>query len=189
MKSLSHYLIPGILVIAAAAPSIAETPQPATPPVGEKSPMDAKTQAAIKGYIWPTAAGIEGARASAAALESLSTTEPFNRKDARKAADIADKSLTVAHDSAEELSKMKELSPEARTRAQNTVTKLKAARETLDQIKDQVGVLEGLFERNDADKVHRLSSTLTVQIQDAQKATQGVADMYEISVSKQFSSK
>lgn len=182
MKSSSHYLLVGALVLASPVTAMAETPQAPA----QKGPADVRTQGEIRGYIWPIAAGIEGARASTVALQSLSTNEPFNRKDARKAAEIADKSLTVAYDTAEELSKMKGLTLDAKAQAQNAVMKLKAARGTLSQIRDQVGVIEGLFERVDAEKVHNLSTTLITQIHEAQKATQSVADVYQISVSNEF---
>ena len=158
------------------------TPQQAAPQQPAPSMQVAPKQLAeIKGNILPIQAGIESTRASAYVLRSLAMTEPFERKDARKTAEIANQAAKVAHQSAEDLSKMKGLSAEAQAQAQLAAGKLKEVRSTIDQIEGQIGIIEGAFVKNDAENVRNLAARLLEELDSAQRATQNVANIYQVS--------
>ncbi len=157
-------------------------PQQAAPQQPAPSMQVAPKQLAeIKGNILPIQAGIESTRASAYVLRSLAMTEPFERKDARKTAEIANQAAKVAHQSAEDLSKMKGLSAEAQAQAQLAAGKLKEVRSTIDQIEGQIGIIEGAFVKNDAENVRNLAARLLEELDSAQRATQNVANIYQVS--------
>ena len=157
-------------------------PQQAAPQQPAPSMQVAPKQLAeIKGNILPIQAGIESTRASAYVLRSLAMTEPFERKDARKTAEIANQAAKVAHQSAEDLSKMKGLSAEAQAQAQLATGKLKEVRSTIDQIEGQIGIIEGAFVKNDAENVRNLAARLLEELDSAQRATQNVANIYQVS--------
>lgn len=157
-------------------------PQQAVPQQPAPSMQVAPKQLAeIKGNILPIQAGIESTRASAYVLRSLAMTEPFERKDARKTAEIANQAAKVAHQSAEDLSKMKGLSAEAQAQAQLAAGKLKEVRSTIDQIEGQIGIIEGAFVKNDAENVRNLAARLLEELDSAQRATQNVANIYQVS--------
>lgn len=172
--------------LAQAAPQQPEQQQPAPQQAAPQQPVPSmqvapKQLAEIKGNILPIQAGIESTRASAYVLRSLATTEPFERKDARKTAEIANQAAKVAYQSAEDLSKMKGLSAEALAQAQLAAGKLKEVRSTIDQIEGQIGIIEGAFVKNDAENVRNLAARLLEDLDSAQRATQNVANIYQVS--------
>jgi hypothetical protein len=156
---------------------------PSKPP--ETQPPDAKKQAEAKGNLMPVIAGIESAQTSAKALQELAGTEPFERRDARKTAQIAEQGAKVAHERAEDLAKMKGLPPEAREEAKAAAKKLKEARSTIKHIQREVGTIEGHFHRDQAKSVADLSAKLTTELEDARRSIQKVADTYGVSMDLQ----
>jgi hypothetical protein len=183
MRNIRYLLI----AFALALPSVAMaqgTPAKAPPPAQN---AEAKQQIEVKGYVLPIMAGIRSAEMSAAALHELSTTDPFERKDARKTAELAEQAVRIAHERAEDLHEMKGLSAAARADAETATKKLKEARSSVESIQRQVGVLEAPFRRNEAENVRKDSERLNSQLSDAERAVQRVADAYRISTKLAFS--
>lgn len=161
------------------------TPAKAPPPTAEakQQAAEAKMQIEVKGYVLPIVAGIKSAEMSAAALHELATTEPFERKDARKTAELAEQAVKIAHERADDLRGIKGLSAEARSQAETATKRLKEARSSVERIQRQVGVLEEPFRRNEAENVRNESMKLHTELAAAEKAIQSVADSYHISTS------
>jgi ABC-type phosphate transport system substrate-binding protein len=76
---------------------------------------------------------------------------------------------------------MKGLSAEAQAQAQLAAGKLKEVRSTIDQIEGQIGIIEGAFVKNDAENVRNLAARLLEELDSAQRATQNVANIYQVS--------
>ena len=170
-----------MILFTLAAPSMAlaqGTPTKAPP---EQAAVEAKRQGDVKGYILPIVAGIKSAKMSAAVLHELSTTEPFERADARKTAELAEQAVRIAHERAQELHDMKGLTAEARAQADSATKQLKEARASVERIQRQVGVVEGVFRRDEADNVRNESMRLNAQLADAERAIGRIADAYHVS--------
>lgn len=160
------------------------TPEKAPPPPAAEAKQEAaeaKKQIEVKGYVLPIVAGIKSAEMSAAALHQLASSEPFERRDARKTAELAEQAVRIAHERADDLREMKGLSAEARSQAETATKKLKEARSSVERIQRQVGVLEEPFRRNEAENVRNESVRLHAELSAAEKAIQSVADSYHIS--------
>jgi hypothetical protein len=176
MKIVRRLLVALALVVPGAVwAQAAQEPAPAQVPAGGKQ------QAEVKGYVLPVVVGVESAERAAAVLVELSNTEPFERTDARKTAELAEQAVNIAHERAEDLSEMKGLSAEAHAEAERAMHRLKEARSTVERIQRQVGLLEGPFRRHEAASVRSEARQLLTELTEAQAAIQRVASLYGIS--------
>ena len=88
----------------------------------------------MKSHLIPVVAGIEAADKGVAALYELAGAEELDRKDAQAAIQLADEGLEMAFTRVQTLNRMKNLSEDAKSEADNAMTKLKDARASLNRI-------------------------------------------------------
>jgi hypothetical protein len=186
MKRIRYVAITAAATLCAASVGMvleaAEKQQPAPS-------AEVKRHAEVKGYVLPTVVGIESAEMSAAALHELATTEPFERRDARKLTDLAGPAIRVAHDSAEGVAKMNGLSGEARSEAEAATKRLKDARASLERIEKSVKGAEGRMEREEAMKVRDDARRLNSELNSAEKSIERIAGTYNISTKLELGEK
>ena len=157
---------------------------------GEKSSAKSKpetqaerttdTATEVKGLVLPAFAGIQSAEVSVAAVHELANDAKLQRKDLRKAAELAEQGVRVAQKSADDLKGIKGLSGEAKNEAQAAAAKLKEARTSVEHIQRQVG-LTGAFRKDEADTVRQESMKLHAALGEAQQSLQKVAGRFQVS--------
>lgn len=150
---------------------------PATP----EGRSEATAENQVKAQVLPALAGVEAARVSVAALRELAMMQSLDRRDARRTAELANRGIEMAQERIEALGDMRQLSPEARNDVNTAERQLREARASIEQIHRDVGVVEGIVQRDEAQNVRARSEELHTQLAGAQRTIEHLAGQYRIS--------
>jgi hypothetical protein len=163
------------------APPFEQEPRPIEqPPRPTQMTEDRRLEAEVKAHVLPVVAGIESAELAIGALHELATAERFQRRDARKTAELAEHGVRIAHERAQELQRLRGLSDEERRAAQDAARQLQEARSTLRRVNRQVGTIEGMLRRQEAENVRSEAQRLQSELRAARTSIEKVASAYDV---------
>jgi flagellar hook-basal body complex protein FliE len=146
----------------------------------ETTEAEDRDTARVKSHLIPVVAGIEAADKGVAALYELAGGEEIDRKDAQAAVRLADEGLEMAFTRVQSLNKMKNLSEDAKSEADNAMTKLKDARTALNRIEKQVNKKQAIS-RNQVEQLREDAKDLHSVLSDAENSVEQVAKAYDVS--------
>jgi uncharacterized protein HemX len=167
-------------------PPETEPTDPAQPTAGPAT-QDEKMTAEVKGRLLAAALGIQMGDAAANVLHQIATTEPLQRGDLRKVADLAEDAVDAARRNTKHIHAMKELPEAEKTEAKRAMDKLDEAHATVRKIKHQVGIIQGEFRKEPADNVMKDAMELHAQLGEAKQAIEKVAEAHGVSTDLGFS--
>lgn len=195
------FLLPTVVAGAALAQGGAtEAPPPTSPSPAQEGtagqtadPQTADEQQTARHALVPVLAGLMSAETSMAAIDALLGQEPFSRKDIRQAAELAEESVRIAHERAEEIADMDHLPPDVHQPARDTSRRLREARRAVERIQNQVGAVQGVFRRHEAERIRTELTTLRAELRAARTAVEPLAEAYglpmDLNVNGQSSSR
>jgi phage-related tail protein len=119
---------------------------------------------------------------SATVVHELASIEPLERASVRAVVSLASAGVDTAKKNAKELHGMTELPQEQRNEAKRAVDKLDEAHSSIKSIERQVGMVEHLFRKHEAENVRKDAMRLHTELGEARSAIDSIASAHQIAL-------